>query len=41
MIPALHQLEIMTEAELEAIVHKEPTSKLADNARYTLGRLSI
>lgn len=40
-IPNLHQLEIMTEAELEAIVHKEPGSKLADDARYTLGRLSI
>ena len=39
--PNLNQLEIMTEAELEAIVHKEPGSKLADDARYTLGRLSI
>ncbi len=37
----LHQLEIMTEAQLEATIDKEPNSKLADDARYMLGKLMI
>ena len=37
--PTLAQLEIMTEAELEGLIHKDPASKLSDDARYTLGRL--
>ena len=37
----LAELEILTEAELEAIIHKDPTSQLADDARYSLGKNQI
>ena len=39
--PTLAELEIMTEADLEALIHKEVSSKLADDARYSLGKNQI
>lgn len=39
--PSLAQLEIMTEAQLEAIIDKEGKSAHGDDARYTLGKLQI
>jgi len=37
----LAQLEIMPEADLEALILKEKDSKLADDARYMLGKNQI
>ena len=37
----LAQLEIMTEADLEALILKEKTTAVADDARYILGKNQI
>ena len=40
-MPSLAELEIMTQADLEAIISNEPASQTAHDARYILGKCQI